>query len=107
MPRPRLCACGCGRPLTGRKGKRFYSPGCRVKGHRRGAPQIDSKVPAVAENPLQGQGPVSQDGGVTLTDTKPADVYCAGCGSLMPKLEGPLPVAAYCSRCVNDGSRPS
>ena len=32
-------------------------------------------------------------------DTKPRDVFCAGCGSLMP-LRGPLPVAAYCQDCA-------
>jgi hypothetical protein len=103
MSSSRLCACGCGQPLTGRKSKRFYSDACRVKTHRRGVPQIDSKVPPVAENPLQGSEAVSQDTPVTETYLEPREVHCRGCGSLMPKLEGPLPVPAYCRECVPGG----
>lgn len=29
-------------------------------------------------------------------DTRPREVFCAGCGVPIPKLEGPLPVRAWC-----------
>lgn len=32
--RQRLCACGCGEPVSGRK--RYHTPACRVKAHRAG-----------------------------------------------------------------------
>ena len=93
-----LCLCGCGQPVVGeRSTRRYFSPACRVKRHRHGGPKADSKVPPVAENRPQPARAVSQHGGVTLRDT---DVRCAGCRAPMPKLEGPLPVLAYCGGCA-------
>ena len=100
---PRLCACGCGQPVTGRRSRRFYSDACRVKAHRRGAPRVNSKVATVAENPLQGVGAVSQDTSVPETYLGTREVFCPGCGSPMPRLRGPLPVPAYCRECSPGG----
>jgi len=96
----RPCACGCGQPVTGRRSRRFYSDACRVKAHRGDPSSAAAKVAHVGENPLQSSGVAPQDGSVTLTDTKPA--YCVGCGELMPRLEGPLPVPAFCADCVRE-----
>ena len=88
------CECGCGRSVEGRRTTRRYSSAsCRKR----------------AERARGGQGGLSNPRsdsvheGVTLTRSRP--VHCAGCAEPMPKLEGPLPVAAYCRDCV-DGGRP-
>ena len=99
--RKRVCPCGCGHHVMGRKSKKFYSPACRVKTHRGGPSRADAKAPSVAEKALQDSGALAQDGGVTLTDTNAPEVHCP-CGRLMPKLEGPLSVVAYCFDCVQD-----
>ena len=75
----------------------------RVRMHRRSAPTIDSKVPVMAEKALRRDGSVSaypSTADVTLSDRQKA-VHCAGCAEPMPRLEGPLPVAAYCRGCVD------
>ena len=74
---------------------------------RRSAPTIDSKVPVMAEKALRRNRSVTTyapNSDVTLSD-RPKGVHCAGCAEPMPRLEGPLPVAAYCRDCV-DGGRP-
>ena len=96
----RLCACGCGRPVTGRRSKRFYSDACRVRAHRGSGPEIAANGPRAAENPLHSGGAVSQGGDVTLADTKLCAVRCSGCWCVLPRLRGPLPVRAYCRECV-------
>lgn len=75
--------------------------------HRRSAPTINSAVPVMAEKALRRDRSVStypSTADVTLSD-RPKAVHCAGCAEPMPRLEGPLPVAAYCRDCV-DGGRP-
>ena len=87
-----VCACGCRRAIVGRRSKRFYSDACRVRAHRGARPTAAE----VAENPLQRGQVIRRDGGVTLT----RDVHCRGCGSVLSKIRGPLPVAAYCRKCA-------
>ena len=98
----RLCACGCGEPVTGRKTKLYYSRACAKRAARSG-PQPHSsavaKVAHVGENPPQGGKSVSQGGGVAVTDTKqPAS--CSACGRPLPRLYGSVQVSAYCADCV-------
>jgi hypothetical protein len=98
---PRLCACGCGRTLQGQRStRRFFSDACRLKNHRRGTPTTTVSGARVAEKRPQPPIPLSAQGGETLTDTIPREVYCAGCGALMAKLHGPVQAPAYCSSCV-------
>ena len=102
----RLCASDCGGIVQGRSHKRFCSPACRVRAHRRVDPTADSKGAPVPEKALQRGRAVHQHvqaEGVTLPDRGRA-VRCSGCGAAQPKLEGPLPVAFYCRNCVTAGA---
>ncbi len=106
MPRPRLCGCGCGQPVTGRKSKRFCSDACPAKNHRRSHSDSAARASAEGANPLHEGGAVSDhvgDGSVTVTDR---EVRCSGCGSPISRLVGPLPVASYCRGCVEGGRCP-
>ena len=98
MPK-RPCLCGCGRSVTGRKTKKFYSPACRVKYHRDQLSSPVAKAPSVGEKPSQGSKPVPQYGSVTPTDTK-QPVSCSACGCPLPRIYGPLQVPVYCAGCV-------
>ena len=100
LSRHRLCACGCGRPVSGRRTRKFYSDACRVRAHRGSGPDIAANRPRAAENPLHSGRAVSQGGDVTLSDTKLCDVRCVRCGSQLAGLRGPLQEPAYCRRCV-------
>ena len=86
----RKCACGCGRPVTGRRSRRYCSDACR-KRHDRGGSKTPhrnaSKRPQRGGETRTSEGaalrhyPDGQD--VRVTDT---DVYCSGCGRLLPNL---------------------
>ncbi len=104
MSRARLCACGCGQPVTGRRSRRFYSDACRKRFSRGSATHRSGSQPAATARESRTDGnPAPAIPGVRESDTKPREVFCAGCGSLMLRLEGPLPVAAYCRECVPGG----
>ncbi len=102
----RCCACGCGRPVNGRRStRRFASTACRVRAHRGRGPNVDSPPRQMAKKPPQQARPLSQatpHDRVTLTDGP--DVACGGCGVVLPGLEGPLPAPAYCRACGTQGS---
>jgi hypothetical protein len=98
---PRLCACGCGRPLKGQKSQRFFSDGCRKRANRAPAPRHNTpQHDPGAREPRTQPEPAPGIPGVRALDTNPREVFCAGCGSPMPRLEGPLPVPAYCRECA-------
>ena len=104
----RSCACGCGQPITGRKSKRFLSDACRKWANRTPTPHQNVPIAGpVGRETRTTTAPVQSTGGtvddVRELDTKSRDVYCAVCGSPMPKLRGPLPVAAYSNDCVVGG----
>jgi hypothetical protein len=93
----RPCACGCGREITGRKSRRYYSDACRKRGER-----ATQSAPLRARGGLESrtqEEPATAIPDVTVTDREP--VLCP-CGRPLPKLDGPLQVAAYCADCVQD-----
>jgi len=99
----RLCACGCGQAITGRRSRLYASDACR-KRFTRGSPPHHTA-------PLRGRSgresrtrdePATSTPDVRVIDTEPRPVHCSGCWSLMPKLQGPLPVPAYCRECVDE-----
>lgn len=101
----RLCACGCGQPLAGRSHQRFYSDGCRKRFRRAGnAHRTEIPDRKSSRETRTKPEPVPEDRGVWVSRSRV--VYCAGCGAPMPRLEGPLPVAAYCEDCVAEGRCP-
>ena len=55
----KACACGCGREVSGRSHRRYASPTCRVRDHRRRDRDGDPKGAVAAEKALQEQGAVS------------------------------------------------
>lgn len=99
------CACGCGRPVEGRRAtRRYYSDACRQRASRGlgSVSSVDSPEAAAPREPRHAKVPDPQHGSVTVT--RSATVSCAGCGELMPNLEGPLPIPAYCRACVAAGA---
>ncbi len=95
--RARSCLCGCGQEVTGQRSKRFYSDGCRKRFDRSGrALEPSQRTPAKRESRTPPE-PATGAQNVRESDT---EVRCSGCWSVMPRLEGPLPVPTYCRRCV-------
>lgn len=106
MPRP-SCACGCGRPPTGKRSQQFYADVCRKRSQRSKLRRSATPLRTASERPHKREETRTkgapalrhhpEDGGVTLLDT---DAHCSGCGALMPALRGLLPVRSYCRDCV-------
>ena len=99
----RVCACGCGEPITGRRTKLYYSRACAKRAERNLGPSPrsspDAKVAHVGENPPQGDKSVSQGRDVAVTDTK-QPVFCPCGRGPLPRLYGPMQVSAWCADCV-------
>ena len=112
LSRHRLCACGCGEPITGRRSRRFYSDACR-KRHNRGSASrqnVPLAGPAGRESRTRAKPPPGIPD-VRVADTELSEVHCP-CGRLTPGIYGPLQVSAYCADCVEAercpcGSRPA
>ena len=87
-----LCGCGCDQPIEGRRStRRYVSAACRKRAERARSRRDGPPMPRVD----------SEYAPVTVTRSRA--VYCDGCGELVPKIEGPLPVEVYCRGCA-DGS---
>ncbi len=98
----RLCLCGCGETVTGRKTKLYYSRACAKRAARSGPQPLSTavaKASSVGENPPQGDKAVAQGGGVAVTDTK-QPIYCPCGRGPLPRLFGPIQVPVYCADCV-------
>lgn len=102
LSRHRLCACGCGQPITGRRSKRFYSDAHRKRHHRGSTPHQNVPLagPAGRESRTRAN-PAPAIPVVRVTDTEPREVRCP-CGRLMPRIDGPLQASAYCADCMED-----
>lgn len=100
----RLCACGCGRRVTGRRNRWYFSTACRMAATRKRRLRYHIQI---AEGGARRPGrPKTDTNRVTDSDTnvKISSVHCSGCRKTLPKLIGPLPCAAFCKQCVADGT---
>ena len=93
-----------GRPVVGRRSRRFCSDACRKR--------FTKSSTSLQTAPPRGRGgresrtqdePATTTPDVRVTDTEPRPADCSGCWSLMPRLEGPLQVTAYFRECVPGG----
>ena len=100
----RLCACGCGQEIDGRRNKLFvndtHSKRCRRNG--------DLNAPENAH-----KAPEGGSGAGLVTDCGPDDdvrdyieVCCSSCHRVRPGWEGPLQVKYFCRECVEAGLCP-
>ena len=97
--RPRLCACGCGEPITGQRTKRFVSDSHRKRFCRLGRVLEPSQRPPAKRESRTHPGPPAGTPNVRALDSR-TEVSCSVCGRPLPKLYGPLQVSAYCADCV-------
>ena len=97
----RLCACGCGQPITGQRSKKFYSDACRKRFVRSARPHNAPQTSPLARETRTRTKPAMGTPVVRESDTNPTEINCP-CGRPLPRIYGPLPENAYCKECVQD-----
>jgi hypothetical protein len=94
--RIRLCLCGCGQKLQGRKSKRFLDDAHRKWFTRHGRQPRSAQRPG--DGPQTGLDPktVPRDRSDTDVRETNTDVYCSSCHRVRPRWLGPLPARNFC-----------